>query len=77
MPGSPQPSLCGVLSCLLSPPPPAAVAEAVSGLNALGALQQQEGVGGVESLTPLGQHLADMPMDAALGKALLYGCMLR
>lgn len=65
------------MSCLLSPPPAAAVAEAVSGLTALGALQQEVGGGGAEALTPLGQHLADMPMDAALGKALLYGCMLR
>lgn len=73
-----------MLSRLLTAPPPEAVTEAVEQLTALGALQQQQqkeeeaGSGGVsESLTPLGQHLADMPMDAALGKALLYGCMLR
>jgi HrpA-like RNA helicase len=46
----------------------------VQQLCSLGALQQQ---GGSEVLTPLGDHLADMPMDAAVGKALLYGCMLR
>jgi hypothetical protein len=50
------------------------VHEAVQQLCSLGALQQQ---GGSEVLTPLGDHLADMPMDAAVGKALLYGCMLR
>jgi HrpA-like RNA helicase len=48
----------------------------VGQLVALGALQQQPGQDG-ESLTPLGSHLCAMPMDAALGKALLYGCMLR
>jgi hypothetical protein len=54
----------------------------VGQLVALGALQQQQqqqqqpGEAG-EVLTPLGSHLTAMPMDAALGKALLYGCMLR
>jgi hypothetical protein len=48
----------------------------VGQLVALGALQQQPGQEG-EALTPLGSHLCAMPMDAALGKALLYGCMLR
>lgn len=70
--GCPPPSLGAVLSCLLTPPAPEAVAEAVGQLQQLGALQP-----GDEALTALGTHLAAMPMDAALGKALLYGCMLR
>jgi HrpA-like RNA helicase len=74
--GQPAPSLSQVLCCLLTPPPAEAVAEAVGQLVALGALQQQPGQEG-EALTPLGSHLCAMPMDAALGKALLYGCMLR
>ena len=30
-----------------------------------------------EALTPLGQHLASLPLDARLGKMLLFGAMLR
>ena len=29
------------------------------------------------SLTPLGNHLADLPLDCRLGKMLLFGCLLR
>jgi hypothetical protein len=75
--GHPAPSLSQVLSCLLTPPPAEAVAEAVGQLVALGALQQPQPGQDGECLTPLGSHLCAMPMDAALGKALLYGCMLR
>lgn len=74
--GCPAPSLSQVLSCLLTPPPAEAVAGAVAQLVALGALAVTPGGEG-EALTPLGSHLCAMPMDAALGKALLYGCMLR
>eukprot|EP00883_Tetradesmus_obliquus_P006330 jgi/Sobl393_1/16814/SZX72388.1 len=74
--GCPAPSLSQVLSCLLTPPPAEAVAGAVSQLVALGALAVTPWGEG-EALTPLGSHLCAMPMDAALGKALLYGCMLR
>lgn len=75
-------TMCGVggsvdimeaLACLLTPPSMDSVREAVLQLSQLGALQTSP----EEVLTPLGTHLAAMPMDAALGKALLYGCMLR
>ena len=44
---------------------------AVEALTELGAL------GVEEALTPLGRHLAHLPCDARLAKALLYGAMLR
>eukprot|EP00879_Flechtneria_rotunda_P019881 GHRR01020897.1.p1 GENE.GHRR01020897.1~~GHRR01020897.1.p1 ORF type:complete len:959 (+),score=404.55 GHRR01020897.1:326-3202(+) len=70
--GSCTPILASVLSRLLTPPNHGTVNEAVQQLTQLGALSP-----GSEELTPLGQHLTAMPMDPALGKALLYGCMLR
>lgn len=66
-------NLAETLSCLLTPPSLESVQEAVTQLAQLGALQTAPS----EVLTALGTHLAAMPMDAALGKALLYGCLLR
>jgi len=63
--------LADALGRLLTPPAPEAVASAVGALRELGAL------GADEALTPLGRHLARLPCDARLGKALLYGAMLR
>ena len=57
----------------MTPPSLDSVNEAVTQLRQLGAVDTAP----VEMLSPLGTHLAAMPMDAALGKALLYGCMLR
>ncbi len=52
---------------------------AVERLAALGALAPPEAGPGPqgERLTPLGCHVAQMPMDARLAKALIYACMLR
>lgn len=61
-----------ILAQLLTPPDPASIEAAVLHLTRLGALAPAD-----ESLTPLGRHLVAMPMDADLGKALIYGCMLR
>ena len=30
-----------------------------------------------DSLTPLGYHLAQLPVDVRIGKLMLYGCMFR
>lgn len=59
------------LGQLLTPPQPRTVEAAVDDMRRMGALTPQEG------LTPLGQHLARMPIDAKLGKALIYAAMLR
>eukprot|EP00775_Hariotina_reticulata_P004412 gene4412-4665_t len=79
------PDVADVLRCLLTPPSTDAVLEACRQLSQLGALSRSLVTSGPaadivyqgEMLTALGSHLAAMPMDAALGKALLYGCMLR
>ena len=61
---------------LLQPPPEKAVAAAVAALAQLGAL---EGEGAAEALTPLGRHLAQLPMEPRLGKLLVtaafMGCL--
>ncbi|KAK9846310.1 hypothetical protein WJX81_001334 [Elliptochloris bilobata] len=70
--GDPEAPLADTLGRLLTPPEPGAVAAAACALTELGALS-----GPAEALTPLGRHLARLPCDARLGKALLYGAMLR
>ena len=40
-------------------------------LKEIGALDSNE------DLTPLGAHIASLPLDARIGKFLLFGCMLR
>ena len=59
------------LALALTPPPAPAVAAALAQLRALRALDT------AEALTPLGQCLVRMPVDARLGKMLIYGAMLR
>ena len=67
----------------LDPPSDSALATSVRTLVEIGALTQPvtSGAGaGVTSdfeLTPLGYHLASLPMDVRLGKALLFGALLR
>lgn len=59
------------LQSLLTPPPAPSGAQALSDLTGLGA------IGEGAALTMLGRHLANMPMDPKLGKALIYGALLR
>lgn len=56
---------------MVTPPPEESVAVALRSLQDLSALD------GVGMLTPLGQHLAKMPVDARVGKMLLFGCIFR
>jgi hypothetical protein len=67
----PDPPIASVLGDLLSPPSPAAVAAALATLVALRALSQSP-----ESLTPLGRHLARLPVDVRVGKMLVMGAVL-
>ncbi|XP_022136497.1 DExH-box ATP-dependent RNA helicase DExH7, chloroplastic isoform X2 [Momordica charantia] len=55
------------LSKALEPPREEAMASAISLLYEVGALE------GNEELTPLGQHLAKLPVDVLIGKMMLYG----
>mmetsp|Transcript_34742 Transcript_34742/g.64848 ORF Transcript_34742/g.64848 Transcript_34742/m.64848 type:complete len:1105 (-) Transcript_34742:639-3953(-) len=56
---------------VLDPPAPTGVTAALQHLRSLGALDEKNG------LTPLGSHLASMPVDAQVGKLLVYGALLR
>ena len=60
-----------VLSRLLECPNAEAVGDAVKRLTDLGALDVKK------DLTPLGYHLALLPLDVRLGKLILYGAMLQ
>ena len=50
----------------LTPPPEAAVATAISGLQRTAALDEHE------QLTPLGHHLAALPVDIGVGRLIIY-----
>jgi ATP-dependent RNA helicase DHX57 len=63
------------LLSLVDPPRLEAIQAAVDGLLEIGALEIT-GKDEVEVLTPLGKHLSELPVDARLGKMLLYGCIL-
>ena len=62
--------ISGFLSRALEPPESDAVDVAVKTLKRLGALDERD------NLTPLGAHLANLPVDVRVGKMLLYGCVL-
>lgn len=57
------------LSECLDPPRPQVIARAMSLLYEIGACK------GVASLTPLGHHLAALPVHARIGKMLLFGAI--
>ena len=61
----------GFLAKALEPPAPDRVREGVATLAELQALDK------AEILTPLGHHLATLPVDVRIGKMLLFGVMLR
>lgn len=54
---------------MLQPPSEESIAGAITRLVHVGALDK------AEELTPLGQHLAALPVDVRIGKLLLYGAM--
>lgn len=59
------------LSKALQPPEPLAVQNAIELLMTIGALNE------AEELTPLGCHLATLPMDPRIGKMLLMGAVFQ
>ena len=61
----------GVLSRILEPPSPDSIQSSITRLGNVGALYPDD------SLTPLGYHLAQLPVDVRIGKLMLYGCMFR
>ncbi|KAG6550205.1 hypothetical protein Mapa_008165 [Marchantia paleacea] len=59
------------VSKIITSPDPGAVKTSLKNLLDLNALDA------AENLTPLGHHLVRMPVDARVGKMLLFGCMLK
>jgi ATP-dependent RNA helicase DHX36 len=59
------------MSRALEPPSAEAVAHSIFSLKELGALDTSE------NLTPLGYHLAQLPVSGRLGKMMLFGCMFQ
>lgn len=55
----------------VQPPPPLSIRQSISLLKSIGALDKEENV------TDLGVHLVDFPVDAQLGKCLLYAVLLK
>eukprot|EP00747_Dinoflagellata_sp_TGD_P096793 gnl/TRDRNA2_/TRDRNA2_166939_c0_seq2.p1 gnl/TRDRNA2_/TRDRNA2_166939_c0~~gnl/TRDRNA2_/TRDRNA2_166939_c0_seq2.p1 ORF type:complete len:769 (-),score=140.91 gnl/TRDRNA2_/TRDRNA2_166939_c0_seq2:170-2476(-) len=68
----PQGKSASVCSELIEPPDPLSVQKAVEQLVRLGALELQP-ADGREKLTALGRHLANLPLEARLGKLVLFG----
>jgi hypothetical protein len=67
-----------VLAEALDPPDPSTVHAAVNSLVEVGALAQLElpkGSTAKFELTPLGWHLSKLPVDARLGKMMIYGAL--
>uniref|UniRef100_A0A3B5K9A1 RNA helicase n=1 Tax=Takifugu rubripes TaxID=31033 RepID=A0A3B5K9A1_TAKRU len=65
--GSPE----DFLSRALDPPQPQSVSNAVNLLRKIGACHPSEHI-----LTPLGHHLASLPVNVKIGKMLIYGAIL-
>jgi HrpA-like RNA helicase len=63
--------IMGFFSTLIEPPSCSTVESAIDTLVDLNALDPE-----TERLTPLGKHLTKLPMDAQLGKLLVYGALL-
>ena len=57
------------LSAALDPPRPQVISRAMTLLYEVGAC------GGGATLTPLGHHLATLPVNVRIGKMLLYGAI--
>lgn len=60
------------LSGALEPPSDDAIDHTIKALQVLGALEHDQ-----EELTPLGHHLAYLPVDARIGKMMIYGSVFR
>ena len=67
---APDEPVARTLAAALTPPDVASVDSALAELKDLRAFDVDE------RLTPLGRHLAQMPVDARIGKMLLFGAML-
>mmetsp|Transcript_21181 Transcript_21181/g.58791 ORF Transcript_21181/g.58791 Transcript_21181/m.58791 type:complete len:1160 (+) Transcript_21181:1213-4692(+) len=64
-------SLASLLARALTPPDSNALTQAIGVLQSIQALDQEE------RLTPLGKHLAQLPLDVHIGKMLIHSVVLR
>ena len=64
-------SVKGVLGRILEPPSTEGVDTALNRLQGVGALYPDH------ALTPLGYHLAQLPVDVRIGKLMLFGAIFR
>ena len=60
-----------VLNCLIEPPQAENVKNSLERLRGVGAIDFQE------NLTPLGFHLASLPVDVRIGKLLIFGAVFK
>ncbi|GLD97024.1 hypothetical protein PINS_up005707 [Pythium insidiosum] len=70
-------SIRSFLAKAIEPPSATAIDAAVQELLAIAAFQRVESSQEDVRLTPLGSHLAMLPLDARIGKFLIYGSILR
>eukprot|EP00959_Pyramimonas_sp_CCMP1952_P330057 6910705-Pyramimonas_sp.AAC.1 len=68
--------LKSTISDPLRPPPAALEPPSKEAIKlALAALQELSAVDEAGELTPLGHHVAELPVDARIGKMILYGAI--
>ncbi|GAB0096425.1 RNA helicase [Sergentomyia squamirostris] len=68
---APQTAIADFLQKALQPPPTISVRRSVELLKTMGALDNEE------NITDLGMHLADLPIDAHLGKMVIFSILLK
>ncbi|KAF0690083.1 Aste57867_18477 [Aphanomyces stellatus] len=64
------------LANAIEPPATSAIHSAIAGLIEMGAMCRSDADLSIQ-LTPLGAHLARLPMDARMAKVVVFGCILR
>ncbi|XP_059608284.1 3'-5' RNA helicase YTHDC2-like [Phlebotomus argentipes] len=68
---APQSAIGDYLEKALQPPAAMSVRRSVALLKTMGALNEEE------TITDLGMHLADLPIDAHLGKMVIFGILMK
>ncbi|KAH1019590.1 hypothetical protein HUJ04_009384, partial [Dendroctonus ponderosae] len=69
LPGLCERDVNEVLGSFIEPPIPENITSAIGRLQSVGAIDK------ADNLTPLGHHLASLPVDVRIGKLMLYGAM--
>ena len=64
-------SVHDVLNNLIEPPAKESIGQSLKRLRDVGAIDEHE------TLTPLGYHLASLPVDVRIGKLIIFGCVFK